>query len=180
MILVQTGSKSWRNAISLTAPLLSPVCGVYPSQYPALFDAQRYRIRSSCCRQFCSRRTCEKSEVEKALHSQSAVGGLRSNHQEATSLLAGLSSFTGVNTLCCARICPVSTKFRCLLSWTPMQILGVGVNGRQRYYCLSILDKHHHPDIDLDQGLKILRMCTDELQRRLPIDFKGVWILPRA
>lgn len=43
-----------------------------------------------------------------------------------------------------------------------------------RYYCLSILDKHHHPDIDFDQGLKILRMCTDELQRRLPIDFKGV------
>ena len=43
-----------------------------------------------------------------------------------------------------------------------------------RYYCLSILDKHHHPDIDYDQGLKILRMCTDELKRRLPIDFKGV------
>lgn len=48
------------------------------------------------------------------------------------------------------------------------------VNTMGRYYCLSILDKHHHPDIDFDQGLKILRMCTDELQRRLPIDFKGV------
>ena len=43
-----------------------------------------------------------------------------------------------------------------------------------RYYCLSIFDKHHHPDIDYEQGLKILRMCTDELKRRLPIDFKGV------
>lgn len=43
-----------------------------------------------------------------------------------------------------------------------------------RYYCLSILDKHHHPDINFEQGLKILRMCTDELKRRLPIDFKGV------
>lgn len=43
-----------------------------------------------------------------------------------------------------------------------------------RYYCLSIFDKHHHPDISFDQGLKILRMCTDELKRRLPIDFKGV------
>ena len=43
-----------------------------------------------------------------------------------------------------------------------------------RHYCLSILDKHHHPDIDLEKGKKILRMCTDELQRRLPIDFKGV------
>jgi 20S proteasome subunit beta 4 len=45
---------------------------------------------------------------------------------------------------------------------------------RFRYYCLSILDKHHHPDISFEQGMKILRMCTDELQRRLPIDFKGM------
>ena len=43
-----------------------------------------------------------------------------------------------------------------------------------RYYCLSILDKHHHPDITLHQGIKILNMCTDELKRRLPIDFKGM------
>ncbi|KAI9839621.1 MAG: putative proteasome subunit beta type-4 [Sarea resinae] len=47
-------------------------------------------------------------------------------------------------------------------------------HGYAQYYCLSILDKHHHPDIDFEQGLKILRMCTDELKRRLPIDFKGV------
>lgn len=45
---------------------------------------------------------------------------------------------------------------------------------RFRYYCLSILDKHHHPNISFEQGMKILRMCTDELQRRLPIDFKGM------
>ena len=45
-----------------------------------------------------------------------------------------------------------------------------------RYYCLSILDKHHHPDISFEQGRKILRMCTDELQRRLPIDFKGMTV----
>lgn len=43
-----------------------------------------------------------------------------------------------------------------------------------RYYCLSILDKHHHPDITLVQGMKILNLCTDELKRRLPIDFKGM------
>lgn len=49
-----------------------------------------------------------------------------------------------------------------------------------RYYCLSILDKHHHPDIDFEQGLKILRMCTDELKRRLPIDFKGVSFAQRS
>jgi len=38
------------------------------------------------------------------------------------------------------------------------------------------LDKHHHPDIDFEQGMKILRMCTQELKRRLPIDFKGVLV----
>ncbi len=46
-----------------------------------------------------------------------------------------------------------------------------------RYYCLSILDKHHHPDITLGQGIKILTMCTDELKRRLPIDFKGMVVM---
>ena len=39
---------------------------------------------------------------------------------------------------------------------------------------MSTLDKHHHPDIPLEKGMKILEMCTDELKRRLPIDFKGV------
>jgi len=47
-------------------------------------------------------------------------------------------------------------------------------HGYAQYYCLSILDKHHHPEISFEQGMKILRMCTDELKRRLPIDFKGV------
>ncbi|KFH47664.1 proteasome subunit beta type-like protein [Hapsidospora chrysogenum ATCC 11550] len=49
-------------------------------------------------------------------------------------------------------------------------------HGYAQYYCLSILDKHHHPDIDLDQGIKLLNMCTDELKRRLPIDFKGMTV----
>ena len=48
-------------------------------------------------------------------------------------------------------------------------------HGYAQYY-LSTLDKHHHPDIDLEKGLKILRMCSDELKRRMPIDFKGVSI----
>jgi 20S proteasome subunit beta 4 len=45
-----------------------------------------------------------------------------------------------------------------------------------RYYCLSILDKHHHPDIDLARGMELLSMCSDELKRRLPIDFKGLHV----
>jgi 20S proteasome alpha/beta subunit len=50
-------------------------------------------------------------------------------------------------------------------------------HGYAQYYCLSILDKHHHPGIGLEEGLRILKMCTDELKRRLPIDFKGVSIV---
>lgn len=49
-------------------------------------------------------------------------------------------------------------------------------HGYAQYYCLSILDKHHHPDITLVQGLKLLALCTDELKRRLPIDFKGMTV----
>ncbi|KAG9521469.1 N-terminal nucleophile aminohydrolase, partial [Aureobasidium melanogenum] len=49
-------------------------------------------------------------------------------------------------------------------------------HGYAQYYCLSTLDKHHHPDISFEQGMKILRMCTDELKRRLPIDFKGMTV----
>lgn len=48
--------------------------------------------------------------------------------------------------------------------------------GYASYYCLSILDKHHHPDMELEAGLKLLRMCADELRRRLPIDYKGLQV----
>lgn len=54
-------------------------------------------------------------------------------------------------------------------------VSGIDAN-EDRYYCLSILDKHHHSDISFEQGMKILRMCTDELQRRMPIDFKGMTV----
>ncbi|KAK5101511.1 Proteasome subunit beta type-4 [Exophiala xenobiotica] len=54
--------------------------------------------------------------------------------------------------------------------------LPYAAHGYAQYYCLSILDKHHHPDINFEEGMKILRMCTDELQRRLPIDFKGMTV----
>jgi len=43
-----------------------------------------------------------------------------------------------------------------------------------RYYCLSLLDKHHQPDITLERGMELLNLCADELKRRLPIDFKGL------
>ncbi|KAK8032466.1 proteasome component C11 [Apiospora arundinis] len=49
-------------------------------------------------------------------------------------------------------------------------------HGYAQYYCLSILDKHHHPDISLGEGIKLLEKCTDELKRRMPIDFKGMTV----
>ncbi|GFP55358.1 probable proteasome subunit beta type-4 [Trichoderma asperellum] len=49
-------------------------------------------------------------------------------------------------------------------------------HGYAQYYCLSLLDKHHHPDITLGQGIKLMTMCIDELKRRLPIDFKGMTV----
>lgn len=59
----------------------------------------------------------------------------------------------------------------------PLHINLQGVlTNMKRYYCLSILDKHHQPDIDFERGLKLLRLCTDELKRRLPIDFKGMLV----
>ncbi|ORY72023.1 nucleophile aminohydrolase [Pseudomassariella vexata] len=49
-------------------------------------------------------------------------------------------------------------------------------HGYAQYYCLSILDKHHQPDISLEEGIKLLVLCTDELKRRMPIDFKGMTV----
>jgi len=49
-------------------------------------------------------------------------------------------------------------------------------HGYAQYYCLSILDKHHHPDISLEQGIKLLKMCHEEIIKRVPIDFKGLTV----
>lgn len=46
--------------------------------------------------------------------------------------------------------------------------------GYAAYYCLSIMDRYHKPDISLEEGLSILRQCIKELELRMPIDFKGV------
>jgi 20S proteasome subunit beta 4 len=36
-------------------------------------------------------------------------------------------------------------------------------HGYAQYYCLSILDKHHHPDISLEKGIELMRMCHAEV-----------------
>lgn len=74
--------------------------------------------------------------------------------------------------------------------------LPYAAHGYAQYYCLSILDKHHHPDIPLEKGIELMKMCRDEvsddgcpadgfldltlvlaqLVKRLPIDFKGLLV----
>ena len=41
--------------------------------------------------------------------------------------------------------------------------LPYAAHGYAQYYCLSILDKHHHPDIPLEKGVELMRMCRDEV-----------------
>jgi 20S proteasome subunit beta 4 len=59
---------------------------------------------------------------------------------------------------------------------TPVLLMNHRSGQRANLPFFQVLDKHHHPDIDYEQGLKIMRMCTEELKRRLPIDFKGVFV----
>ena len=57
-----------------------------------------------------------------------------------------------------------------------IKVVRVATNWGLRYYCLSILDKHHQPTCDFERGMALLKMCSDELKRRLPIDFKGLLV----
>ncbi|KTW28970.1 hypothetical protein T552_01601 [Pneumocystis carinii B80] len=49
-------------------------------------------------------------------------------------------------------------------------------HGYGSYYVLSLLDRYYQQDITLDDGLKLLKMCLDEMKMRLPIDLKGFTI----
>ncbi|CAG8700869.1 13197_t:CDS:2, partial [Racocetra fulgida] len=48
-------------------------------------------------------------------------------------------------------------------------------HGYGSYYCMSILDRYHHPDITLDEAKVLVKKCIDELKSRFVInllDFK--------
>ncbi|GME90294.1 unnamed protein product [Ambrosiozyma monospora] len=47
-------------------------------------------------------------------------------------------------------------------------------HGYAAFYTMSLLDHHYTKDDTLDDGLKLLVMCNDELNKRMPIDFKGL------
>ncbi|CAH2351841.1 proteasome subunit beta type-4 [[Candida] railenensis] len=54
--------------------------------------------------------------------------------------------------------------------------LPYGAHGYAAFYCSSLLDRHYRTDMNIDEGLKLLDDCLEELERRMPIDFKGCYI----
>ena len=54
--------------------------------------------------------------------------------------------------------------------------LPYGAHGYAAFYTTSLLDKHYRKDMTVEDGLKLMDMCVKELQTRIPIDFKGVYI----
>lgn len=54
--------------------------------------------------------------------------------------------------------------------------LPYGAHGYAAFYCTSLFDRHYRPDMTLEEGLKLLDMSLKELETRMPIDFKGVYV----
>lgn len=52
-------------------------------------------------------------------------------------------------------------------------VLPYAAHGYAAFYCMSLLDKHYRPEMNLTEGLELLKLCIKELQTRMPIDFKG-------
>lgn len=52
--------------------------------------------------------------------------------------------------------------------------LPYAAHGYAAFYTMSLLDHHYREDITLDDGLKLLKLCEGELNKRMPIDFKGL------
>lgn len=54
--------------------------------------------------------------------------------------------------------------------------LPYGAHGYAGFYTTSLLDKHYRKGMTVEEGLELLRMCLKELETRMPIDFKGVYV----
>ncbi|PWN26211.1 putative multicatalytic endopeptidase complex chain PRE1 [Jaminaea rosea] len=47
-------------------------------------------------------------------------------------------------------------------------------HGYGAFFCLSTLDRYHRPDMELDEGLELLKRCINELKTRFIVDL-GTW-----
>ncbi|CCH60939.1 hypothetical protein TBLA_0D04430 [Henningerozyma blattae CBS 6284] len=54
--------------------------------------------------------------------------------------------------------------------------LPYAAHGYSGFYTFSLLDHHYRPDMTKEEGLDLLKKCIEELQKRMPIDFKGVLV----
>lgn len=54
--------------------------------------------------------------------------------------------------------------------------LPYAAHGYAAFYCSSLFDKHYKQNMTLDEGLALLKMSLRELETRMPIDFKGVYV----
>lgn len=67
-----------------------------------------------------------------------------------------------------------------LLNW--IDYLGTQVelpyaaHGYAAFYCTSLFDRHYRAGMSVDEGLELLRLALAELERRMPVDFKGVYV----
>ncbi|KAH3676249.1 hypothetical protein WICMUC_002126 [Wickerhamomyces mucosus] len=54
--------------------------------------------------------------------------------------------------------------------------LPYAAHGYAAFYTFSLLDRHYRPDFSTEEGLELLKLCLKELETRMPIDFKGVFV----
>ncbi|CCD25180.1 proteasome core particle subunit beta 4 NDAI_0E03630 [Naumovozyma dairenensis CBS 421] len=54
--------------------------------------------------------------------------------------------------------------------------LPYAAHGYSGFYTFSLLDRHYRPDMTTEEGLKLLKLCITELEKRMPVDFKGVFV----
>ncbi|SCU84059.1 LAFA_0D07822g1_1 [Lachancea sp. 'fantastica'] len=54
--------------------------------------------------------------------------------------------------------------------------LPYAAHGYSGFYTFSLLDRHYRPDMTQQEGLELLKLCVEELERRMPMDFKGVLV----
>lgn len=49
-------------------------------------------------------------------------------------------------------------------------VVPYAAHGYGAYFALSTMDRWHSPDMDLQQGLELLRKCIDELEKRFIVN----------
>ncbi|QPG74271.1 Proteasome subunit beta type-4 [Brettanomyces nanus] len=54
--------------------------------------------------------------------------------------------------------------------------LPYAAHGYAAFYTMSLLDRHYKPDMNVQDGMKLLDMCEAELAKRFPVEFKGLLV----